>query len=191
MLRARLSATGARLLAGGLLVLLGGCASTSDYFQHAGRAPAVAPATLETWPHRELWTGIVFNGQKIGFTRREVRPARAAPGLYEIESEAAMRLKFLGFDKRVSLRSLERVRGDLTLESFRYRHEIDGSPLKVSGRSDGRSLEAAALRLATDAALRARLSAAGRALVERRYPPSHEADGYVDVYRTLARVGTA
>jgi len=140
MLRARLSATGARLLAGGLLVLLGGCASTSDYFQHAGRAPAVAPATLETWPHRELWTGIVFNGQKIGFTRREVRPARAAPGLYEIESEAAMRLKFLGFDKRVSLRSLERVRGDLTLESFRYRHEIDGSPLEVSGSSDGRTL---------------------------------------------------
>ncbi|MEX2146224.1 MAG: glycosyltransferase [Candidatus Rokuibacteriota bacterium] len=57
--------------------------------------------------------------------------------------------------------------------------------------SDGRGLEAAALRLATDAALRARLGAAGRALVERRYPPSREADGYADVYRTLARVSTA
>ena len=140
MLRARLSATGARLLAGGLLVLLGGCAGISDYFREAGRAPAAAPAAIESWPHRELWTGLVFNGQKIGFTRREVRPARGAPGLYEIESEAAMRLKFLGVDKRVSLRALDRVRGDLTLESFRYWHEIDGSPLEVSGRSDGRVL---------------------------------------------------
>jgi len=42
--------------------------------------------------------------------------------------------------------------------------------------SDGRSLEAAALRLATDGALRTRLGAAGRALVERRYPPSREVD---------------
>ena len=57
--------------------------------------------------------------------------------------------------------------------------------------TDGRSFEAAALRLATDGALRARLGAAGRDLVERCYPPSRELDGYADVYRTLARVGAA
>jgi glycosyltransferase involved in cell wall biosynthesis len=57
--------------------------------------------------------------------------------------------------------------------------------------ADGHSLEAAALRLAADSALRARLGAAGRALVERRYPPSREMDGYADVYRALARVGAA
>jgi glycosyltransferase involved in cell wall biosynthesis len=57
--------------------------------------------------------------------------------------------------------------------------------------SEGRSLERAALRLATDGALRARLGAAGRALVERHYPPSREADGYADVYRSLTPVGTA
>jgi glycosyltransferase involved in cell wall biosynthesis len=57
--------------------------------------------------------------------------------------------------------------------------------------SDGDSLEAAALRLATDRALRVRLGVAGRALVEREYPPSRELDGYTDVYRTLTGVGTA
>jgi len=57
--------------------------------------------------------------------------------------------------------------------------------------ADGRSLEAAAFRLAADGTLRARLGAAGRALVERRYPPSREVDGYADIYRTLARVGAA
>ena len=142
MLRARPSATGARgFLLAALLVLLGGCASTSEYFKDAGRPAAEAPSPLEAWPHRELWTGIVFNGQKVGFTRREVRPAPGAPGRYEIESEAAIRLQFLGFDKRVSLRSLERVRGDLTLESFRYSQKIDGSQMEVTGSSDGKVLK--------------------------------------------------
>lgn len=132
MPRAKPSAAGARLvLLAALAALAGGCASTADFFKDAGRPAAAAP--LESWPHRELWTGIVFNGQKVGFTRREVRPAADGPGRYEIESEAAIRLQFLGFDKRVSLRSLERVRGDLTLESFRYSQDIDGSPMEVSG----------------------------------------------------------
>jgi glycosyltransferase involved in cell wall biosynthesis len=56
--------------------------------------------------------------------------------------------------------------------------------------ADDRSLETAALRLATEGALRARLGAAGRALVERRYPPSREVDGYAEVYGTLTRVRT-
>ncbi|MBI1847501.1 MAG: glycosyltransferase family 4 protein [Candidatus Rokubacteria bacterium] len=56
--------------------------------------------------------------------------------------------------------------------------------------SDPASLEAGAARLATDPALRARLGAAGRALVQRRYPPSREIDGYLGVYRALVTVPT-
>lgn len=140
MQRARLSVTGARLLVAGLAALLGGCAG-SGYFRDADEAAVTAPSSIAAWPHRELWTGVVFNGQKVGFTRREVRKASGAPERYEIESEAAIRLQFLGVDKRVSLRSLDRVRADLTLESFLYSHEIDGSPMQVQGSSDGRTLE--------------------------------------------------
>jgi L-malate glycosyltransferase len=57
--------------------------------------------------------------------------------------------------------------------------------------SDGRTLEQAALRLADDAPLRERLGAAGRALLDARYPPSAELDGYAGVYQSLARVGMA
>ena len=139
MPRARPSGTGARLLALlALAALAGGCASTADYFQDAGRPRANPPALLAEWPHREIWTGIVFNGQKIGFTHRALRPAGA--GRYEIESEAAMRLRFLGFDKRALLRGLDRVREDLTLESFRYSHDIDGSRLEVAGSVEGKTL---------------------------------------------------
>jgi hypothetical protein len=117
---------------------LGGC--STQYFRDAGTPPAPQAISLEEWKHREIWTGVVFNGDKIGFTRRTLRPAADAPGQYEIESEASIRLRFLGVDKRVNLRAVDRVRPDLTLASFRYEHEIDGSPLKVSGGADGNKL---------------------------------------------------
>jgi hypothetical protein len=121
-----------------LVVLLQGCAAS--YFQDAGAPPRPAPASLATWPHRELWSGVVFNGEKVGFTRREVRAAAGGPGRWEIESEAVMRLQFLGVDKRIRLRSLDRVRGDFTLEAFGYEHEIDGNRMRVEGAAEGSTL---------------------------------------------------
>ncbi|HXZ53071.1 MAG TPA: transglutaminase-like domain-containing protein [Burkholderiales bacterium] len=83
----------------------------------------------------------MFNGAKVGFTHLALEPASDAPGRYEIDSEAAMRLHFLGVDKRINLRAHDRVRDDLTLESFAYEQDIDGSVLRVSGRADRRRLE--------------------------------------------------
>jgi glycosyltransferase involved in cell wall biosynthesis len=54
--------------------------------------------------------------------------------------------------------------------------------------TDDHQLEAGALRLARDAALRARLGAAGR-VVAMRYPPAREIDGYLEVYRRFLPVG--
>jgi len=117
------------------VVLLSGCGTT--YFKDAGAPPPPEAVTLESWPHRDLWTGVVFNGDKVGFTRRQLRPAAGAPGRWEIESEAVMRLQFLGIDKRIRLHAVDRVRPDLTLEAFRYEHEIDGSILQVIGNENG------------------------------------------------------
>ena len=52
-------------------------------------------------------------------------------------------------------------------------------------------LAAGAARLIDDGALRARLGAAGRALVERRYPAERELEGYLRVYRRHAPVVAA
>ena len=46
-------------------------------------------------------------------------------------------------------------------------------------------------RLVADPRLRARLGAAGREVVQRRYPPAREIDGYLDVYRPLTPVPAA
>lgn len=51
--------------------------------------------------------------------------------------------------------------------------------------SDPRELGDKAARLACDSLLRARLGRAGRALVEREFPPEREVDGYRAVYRRL------
>jgi len=50
---------------------------------------------------------------------------------------------------------------------------------------DPRELADKAARLAGDSLLRARLGGAGRALIEREFPPEREVDGYRAVYRRL------
>ena len=121
-----------------IVLLLSGCATQPRFFEPAGTAPQAAPVGIERWPHRELWSGVIFNGQKIGFTRRGVRPAAA--GEWEIDSEAMMRLQFLGVDKRIRPRGVDRVAADLTLRSFDYEHEIDGNRMRVTGSVDGNVL---------------------------------------------------
>lgn len=148
-----------------LAALLQGCASLSDYFSDAGPAPAAVERRLADWLYREYWTGVVFNGNKIGFTHLQLRPAADAPGRFEIESEAVLRLRFLGFEKRVNLRAWDRVRADLTLERFRYRYDLDGSELKVEGESDGRTV-----RMQVDASGSA--ESKNIALTEPLYPAS-------------------
>ncbi|HEX5093774.1 MAG TPA: transglutaminase-like domain-containing protein [Burkholderiales bacterium] len=129
------------------LAALCGCAGRGDYFRDAGPAPAPAPRTLSEWPWQEIWTGVVFRGQKVGFSRLSLRPAADAPGAWDLESESALRLRFLGVDKRVSLRASDRVNGELQLLRFRYDYVLDGSRLRVEGERSAQGL-----RVRTEAA---------------------------------------
>jgi len=119
------------LLALLLPLALAGCASL--YFQDAGPPPEPdSRPQLAAWPWSRYWTGIIFNGQKIGFTRLALRPG-PQPGLHEIDAEAAIHLRFLGVSKSITLRSLDVVRNDLALERFQYRYVIDGTAMEISG----------------------------------------------------------
>src|SRR5688572_3083119 len=81
-----------------LALPLGGCAGM--YFRDAGPAPAIRHE-LAKLPYSEYWTGIVFNGEKIGFAHFTIRKAGADS--YEIRSEASFALRFLGIEKKVNL----------------------------------------------------------------------------------------
>lgn len=124
------------ILASLLLVPLSGCASL--YFDDAGLPPQPPPRfALEDLPFDEYWTGLVFNGNKIGFTHLAIEPA-AEPDVFVVRSQAAMRFRFLAVDKSVTLKSEDWIDANLELVRFRYEYRIDGSELSVSGtRGDG------------------------------------------------------
>lgn len=119
-----------------LLCVLPGC--TSLYFKDAGAPPATAPQySLADWPYTEYWTGIIFNGEKVGYAHVQVRPSTERPDTYEIRSRSLLRIRMLGFDKRIALESVDRVGKDLTLDDFSHHYDIDGSRLAIEGEVAG------------------------------------------------------
>ena len=116
-------------------VLLSGCV----------RAPFVAiepPSRtlryeLADLPYSEYWTGIVFNGAKIGFSHFSIRPDREN---FIIESKASLRFRLLGIDKTVKLISFDRVTPDLRLKEFSYDYELDLTRMSIHGYADGERL---------------------------------------------------
>src|SRR3989304_1150425 len=88
------------MLLAAAVVLTSGCAGR--YFQDAGPPPPPPRYTLATLPSKEIWAGVIFNGAKIGFSHFRIEPSAE---LHRLRSEAAMRLRFLGFDKNIRLRA--------------------------------------------------------------------------------------
>lgn len=123
-----------RLGLAALLVVLSGCAS--QYFRDAGAPPAVPQYTLEDLPSPEYWTGIVFNGAKVGFSHSRVSRS-AEPGRYDIEGEAVMHFHFLGFEKSVQMRTLDVVDAQGALARFDHRYVLDQSERRAKGEVRG------------------------------------------------------
>ena len=139
-------------LAGALVfsALLSACAtinesitdrSLKDYF-HEASAPPAAPLKheLASLEFSEYWTGIVFNGEKIGFSRLGIKPATGEPRHFRVESEASFVLRFLGYEKKVNLKAHDTVDSDLSLVRFSYDYVLDDSVMAVSGHRDGNEL---------------------------------------------------
>ena len=108
-----------------------GCAER--YFREATTAPPPARATLDAWPYREYWTGVVFNGDKVGFTHLTIDAEPGKAGTWHVRSEAALRFRMLAIDKRVNLVSEDWVDKDLALLRFHHRYDIDDNVLEISG----------------------------------------------------------
>jgi hypothetical protein len=125
-----------RLTALAALAFLAGCQSL--YFQNAGAPPAAPLAyRLSELPFSQYWTGIVFNGEKIGFTHFAIRPVPGAEKRYEVRAEASFVLRFLGIEKQIALKARDLIDEELGLLEFDYDYRIDGSELIQSGRRDG------------------------------------------------------
>jgi hypothetical protein len=117
-----------------------GCAG--KYFHDAGPPPATAaPYKLAHLPYHEYWTGIIFNGNKIGFSHFSIQKSEEMPDLFEVRSEAVLRFQFLMLDKKLSLKSYDLIGEDLSLKRFAYEYDIDGSTLSLTGEVKDNVLE--------------------------------------------------
>lgn len=126
----------AALLGALLAVSLVGCADR--YFRDAGDPDRPPPRYgLSGLPVSEYWTGIVFNGRKIGFSHFVVTPVAGEEDRFEIRSEAVLHVKFLMMEKNVTLRSRDLVDGDLRLHRFEYDYIMDGNRLRLTGSLEG------------------------------------------------------
>ncbi|MCX7982633.1 MAG: transglutaminase-like domain-containing protein [Syntrophales bacterium] len=128
----RLSLT---LLLGVIAIPLSSCANL--YFETL--APPRHPVkidSLRALANKEWWYGIVFNGEKVGFSRLSLlsRPEREA---YLLQGEMCLTLRFLGLKRHVKIEAEDTIGEDLTLKSFRYFQKIDESELEMTGRKEG------------------------------------------------------
>lgn len=142
-----------------LTLLLAGC--QSSYFHAAAPAPdEPIRLQLHELPYSEYWTGLVFNGEKIGFTRRSLQRLPGNDLRYEIRSEASFVLRFLGIEKRIHLKARDLVSGSLQLLDFQYDYRIDGSELAMTGRRDQDMLEVSVTNRENVSRFRTRLDGA-------------------------------
>jgi hypothetical protein len=121
-----------------LAVVVAGASTTgcaSRYFRDAPAPQQPVRHALADLPVREYWTGLVFNGDKVGFTHTAVRLLPGDPGRFEIRSEAAMVVRVLGFGKTLDLRAEDVVDAELQLVRFRHDYDLDGNRLQVTGQA--------------------------------------------------------
>jgi hypothetical protein len=117
------------------VVVVAGC--TAAYFQRAEAPPAPTRIALEALPWRDVWMGLVFNGEKIGYSHLGLRSDPRRPGGWRICAEAALRFRFLVMDKSVSLSGCDRVDGALRVQGFAYRLDVDRSRMEIRGEVQG------------------------------------------------------
>lgn len=122
------------------LLLLSSCAGR--YFREVSQ-PLTPPGylALSAWPYNEYWTGIVFNGARIGFSHFKLSPSKDEDGSFDIHAEAYLHIRFLMFDKKINLKSYDQVAHDLNLKRFVYEYELDGNKLMLRGQRMNGELE--------------------------------------------------
>ena len=122
-----------------LVIVISGCSSV--YFRKADHPPPILkPTPLSERSPLEYWTGIVFNGAKIGFSHFTLSPSSKKTDQFDIQSEAYFRFRFLLVDKKINLKSFDVVAADLSLIRFDYTFDLDENQLTVSGQQNGNQL---------------------------------------------------
>lgn len=128
-----------RLFGSFLILLLVGCAGR--YFEEVYLSQIPTPfIDLKNIEFREAWYGVVFNGEKVGFTHLKLNVE--TQNLFKIECETVLRFKILGIiGKDISSKEIYFVNPDFTLSSFNCKIKLNGAFRKVKGEVAEKNLE--------------------------------------------------
>ncbi|HED01106.1 MAG TPA: hypothetical protein ENN18_12145 [Proteobacteria bacterium] len=114
-----------------VIFFLNGCAGL--YFKESEvYAPPPRVEDISRLDFREQWFGVIFNGDKIGFSHLKIEDA-ASPNLFRVESEGTVYLNFMGFKKEIIMKSTEWVNPDLTLVQFESKRIMDREKILARG----------------------------------------------------------
>ena len=116
-------------------LLLPGCADLN--LQPGGSTLELFPKyNFTNLPFDQYWTGISFNGSKIGFSHLKITPDPELNNIFVLETESIMAFRLQGYDKQIVLKSRDRVRQDLSLVDFVYEFQLDGTTMLLQGATE-------------------------------------------------------
>lgn len=121
--------------------LLAGCTQVSYHEAcAASKQQHEFRCTPDTLPFDEYWSGITFNGQKIGYAHQKIGGAANMDSTFSIENQAVMTFMFLGNRKEFQLKTRDLVDRNLQLIEFEYTYVMDGSTMHLTGKRSGQKL---------------------------------------------------
>ncbi len=95
----------------------------------SGAAPLPPITSL---PLGEQWFSINLNDERTGFAHQSISKR---PEGYELSVDSSVKLTVLGFSREAAIRESYLITPDLTLLSFSVEQTLDGSSMKLTGKS--------------------------------------------------------
>ncbi len=123
-----------------VIFFLNGCAGL--YFKESPAGISYPPrlASISRLGFREQWFGVIFNGEKIGFSHLKIEDT-ASPDIFKVEAYGVVYLNFMGFKKEIVIKSTECVSPHLRLIRFESERIMDGEKILVRGWVEGGRLQ--------------------------------------------------
>lgn len=125
-----------------IALLMGSLAACPFRSSRESHTPAVLPKegyqSLDRFPFREVWYGIYFEDDKIGFSRFKIDRGK---GSFVIAFDSALRLSIGSQTKAIDLKESVNVKPDMSLVSFDSRVIMNNKKMTMQGSVRSSRLE--------------------------------------------------
>jgi hypothetical protein len=115
-----------------LTILLTSCVHPFVRSEPENPAPPDGYGSLGKFPFKDLWYGMYFQEDKVGFSHTKIEPEGRN---FIVDSESVMRLTTRKKTNEIRMKQKVKVRRDLSMVSFESETKINDKTLKMTGTS--------------------------------------------------------